>query len=318
MSSPPFVLAVDIGGTTLKVGLFDSQLAGHLLKRIPTETSRGPQAVVDQLTRLVQACLSQAARQWGECAVAALAVATPGLVDTTAGVVHFAGNLGFVDLPMARYMSQVAHGLPVTVLNDAHAGALGEVSAGALAGQGLYVALGTGIGGCLVGHDGHVTLGSRGHAGEIGHMVIDPNGPKCGCGGRGHLESLASGAAIARMYKSKSNNSSSTSARVVAERLAEGDQIASDVWQVAVAALAIAIANVTTLLDPAFVVLGGDVSASGRLLLEPLQTHAARLLPFRSLPEIVTSRHPDVAGLLGAASAAWRSLSNCQSEPMKG
>jgi glucokinase len=304
--TPPFVLGVDLGGTAIKAGIFDVGLVECLTVRQPTSRDRGAPAILEDLTRVVQSGVTLVTNEWGAGAIKGVAIATPGFVDSIGGIVRFAGNLGFSDLPLAHYISQAVAGVPVIVLNDSHAAALGEVAGGALVdGDGLYVQLGTGIGGCLV-RAGDVIAGRRGQAGEIGHTFVERDGPECSCGRRGHLEALASGTAIGRAYAARTGNRSDESAQVVAERTALGDEIASEVWHNAVAALAVALTNAIVLLDPVIIVLGGGVANSGQLLLAPLRSRVAALLPFDSSPDIVVSRFADSAGRRGAASVMWR------------
>ncbi len=306
--SPPFVLAVDLGGTAIKAGIFDAGLAECMTVRQPTSRDRGSPAILKDLTRVVQSGVSLVTSKWGAGAIKGVAIATPGLVDPAAGIVRFAGNLGFADLPLSRHISQAVAGVPVAVLNDSHAAALGEVAGGVLVnGDGLYVQLGTGIGGCLV-QAGEVIAGSRGQAGEIGHTLVHCDGPECPCGRRGHLEALASGTAIGRAYAARTGNRADESAQLVAERTALGDEIASEVWHNAVDALAVALTNAIILLDPVIVVLGGGVANSGPLLLAPLRSRVAALLPFDSAPDIVASHFADSAGRRGAAAAMWRQV----------
>src|SRR5262249_46503208 len=192
------VVALDVGGTGIKCALVD--VAGQVRRseRHDTGRERGPDAVVATILEIADA-LVKSADAAGLRARAA-GVAAPGVIAETAGVAAWSANLGFRDVPL-RELVAGRLGLPAALGHDVRAGGLAEARLGA--GRGyrhvLVVPIGTGIAAAHV-VDGVVFAGAHGAAGEIGHIVVRPEGPACGCGLRGCLESIASASAVARRY----------------------------------------------------------------------------------------------------------------------
>jgi len=179
-------------------------------------------------------------------------------------------------------------------------------AAGPGAGDFLFVAVGTGIGAAFVA-GGAPYRGAHGRAGELGHTVVEPDGPPCECGGRGHLEAIASAAAIERAY-AEAGGADGASAREVAELAGAHDPIAREIWDRAVAALASALASSVAVLDPALVVLGGGLADAGPALFEPLSAAVAERVTLGAPPPIVPAALGAEAGCRGAALLAWRAL----------
>jgi glucokinase len=187
--------------------------------------------------------------------------------------------------------------------HDVRAGGLAEGQLGAARGASdyLFLPIGTGIAGAVV-------IGSRpysghGYAGEIGHLIVEPDGPVCGCGARGCLEAIASAAAIDREYARRSGRPAQ---RLVSELVVAGDPDARAVWQHAIEALARALQAYATLLAPELVVVGGGLAGAGDVLLNPLADALDALLTFQRRPRLVPAELGDQAGALGAALLAWR------------
>jgi len=184
------VVAVDLGGTHIRSALINEE--GEILARAERETlaHEGPEAVIGR----IEACIRDVAR-----GTEAISIAAPGPLDPWKGIVHQAPNLpGWREVPLADILHRDFK-VPVHLNNDANLAALGEHRFGA--GQGrndlIYLTISTGIGGGIISQ-GRLLIGAKGLAGEVGHMTLEPEGPPCGCGGRGHLEALASGTAITR------------------------------------------------------------------------------------------------------------------------
>src|SRR3990172_9471023 len=194
---PNLYAALDLGGTKVRALVADSE--GHVYGEDirPSRTEEGLDAVVSRLAESLQVALEQAGAELTD--LKGVGVASPGAVDVKRGVVPSAPQLpGWHEVPLAEIMSRRL-GLDVCLENDATAAALGEHTFGG--GRGVrhmvYLTVSTGIGGGII-IDGKLYRGASGAAGELGHITIDSSGPPCGCGARGHLESLASGTAIAR------------------------------------------------------------------------------------------------------------------------
>jgi glucokinase len=292
------VIALDVGGTSMKAALVDEAHRVIASRRIATRREDGPDAVVE---RIVEAAADQqaAAVQDGYPARAA-GVVVPGIVDD--GVAVFSANLGWRDVPL-RELVQKRLGIPVAFEHDVRAGGLAEGQLGAARGASdyLFLPIGTGIAGAVV--IGGRPYSGHGYAGEIGHMIVDPDGPVCGCGARGCLEAIASAAAIDREYARRSGRPAQ---RLVSELVVAGDPDARAVWQHAVEALARALQAYATLLAPELVVVGGGLAGAGDVLLDPLADALDALLTFQRRPRLVPAELGDQAGALGAALLAWR------------
>jgi glucokinase len=228
-------------------------------------------------------------------------LAVPGLVDEEARTVLEATNLDWHDVPIGA-LAEDRLGVAVTVTHDGRAGAVAEGLLGAARGCADYLllTLGTGVGAAMVIR-GRPYTGAHGIAGELGHVAVAPDGPVCACGASGCLEAIASASRIARRYSPEA---------VGAEEVARGalvaDPVARQIWGEAIDALALAIANYVTLLDPELVVVGGGMAAVGSALFEPLQTGVRRLVRFGAPPPIVAASLGEDAGRTGAAIQAWR------------
>lgn len=301
------VVALDVGGTSIKAGLIDAQGAIVREARRPTGVSGGPENVIERI------CAFAADLVAGQ-PVRAIGLGVPGVVDSAAGIARFAANLGpWRDVPFVALL-QDRLSVPVALGHDVRLGALAEAQAGAGVGSGsvYFMAIGTGIAGGLV-TDGRVDNGASGQAGEVGHLVVRPGGPECGCGNRGCLEALASASRIGRIYSARTGVE--LSAREVADKMLEGDPIAAEVWNEALDCLADAMATVTILQDPEVFVIGGGLSLAGDLLTRPLAERLAQRLTFRSAPQIAVGRLGDRAGLVGASIIAWDAAAQHTSDP---
>ena len=294
-----WVAALDVGGTAMKGALVGPDGATRCPLRRPTPHRQGPGAVVDAARGALRELLEDARRQRLE--VAAAGVVVPGIVDEARGVAVFSANLGWRDLPL-RALLEERTGLPVALGHDVRAGALAEATLGAARGEAdvLFVPVGAGIAAAAI-VDGRL-LHAGGYAGELGHLQVDPGGEPCGCGGRGCLETVASGAALARRYAARAGRPVAGAA-AVAERVRGGDPDAEAVWADAVAALAQGLAAAVALLGSRLVVVGGGLAGAGDLLLHPLtKALLARLSPGSTrVPRLVLAALGDQAGCLGAA-----------------
>ncbi len=304
----PAVVALDVGGTTLKGALVGAGGDPLLRRDVPTPAAAGGEAV----TRAVLDLARSLAAAPGVRVVAAAAV-TPGRVAD--GVVRYAANLGWRDVPLASALA-AALGVPAAADNDVSAAALAESAVAPGGTDCLFVALGTGVGAGYV-RDGAVLPGATGAAGELGHIPVYPDGEPCSCGQRGCLERYASASGVVRRYRTAGGASPDGGAGDgrgrddvggagdVVARLGR-DAVADRVWREAVEALALALATSTLLLDPAAVILGGGLARAGDALLEPLRQQLAARLTWRAAPPVTLSVLGNDAGWRGAALQAWR------------
>jgi glucokinase len=296
--SEPVVVALDVGGTGMKCALVRPDGTVHHSERHPTLAERGPEAVTANIVD-VAGGLADRARGDGLDPVA-VGVAVPGVVDEANGVAVWSSNVGFRDVPL-RALLTAKLGLPAALGHDVRVGGIAEARLGAGRGQRhvLFMAIGTGIAAAFV-LDGVGYSGAHGAAGEVGHIVVRPGGPACGCGGRGCLEAIASARAIGRRYAELSGRSGST-AFDVATRASDGEPLAGTVWREAIEALADGLVTCQALYDVSVLVLGGGLAEAGDALLLPLRDAFQQKITFHRRPEIVRAELGDTAGCLGAA-----------------
>ncbi|RPK79422.1 Glucokinase [Streptomyces sp. ADI97-07] len=276
--------------------------------RRATGRERGPDAVVETILRFAAELQAYGRGRFGEGAVAA-GVAVPGIIDAERGIAVYAANLGWRDVPLRTLIGERLGGIPVALGHDVRAGGLaeGRIGAGKGADRFLFVPLGTGIAGAI-GIAGGIEAGAHGYAGEIGHVVVRPDGPDCGCGQRGCLETLASASAVSRAWAAASGDPRADAADC-AKAVESGDPAALRVWADAVDALAAGLVTALTLLDPRTLIIGGGLAEAGETLFTPLRAAVEERVTFQKLPHIVPAALGDTAGCLGAGLLAWDLLS---------
>lgn len=313
MSAQRIAAGVDLGGT--KIHTVVATVGGRVLgeDRRPTEAVLGPDAVVARIAASVRAAAEQAGV--GTEGIVGVGISSPGPCDPKRGVVTDAPNLpGFHDIPISRLVTE-ALGLPVRLENDANAACYGEYRFGA--GRGLrhivYVTLGTGIGGGII-IDGKIYEGASGAAGEVGHIVVDHDGPPCNCGGRGCVETLAAGPAIAREAAvaiaagrspmlAKLAGSGQPTAELVHAAALEGDETSREIIGRAGYFLGVGLIGVLNVLNPEVLILGGGLLGLGDLYLGPAIS-TAKSDAFEQIMAdvtITTAALGERSGALGAA-----------------
>ncbi|RKR88882.1 glucokinase [Micromonospora pisi] len=310
---PSVVIALDVGGTGIKSALVRPDGSTHHSERHPTGADRGPAAVVETILTVAEG-LAGRARADGLAPVA-VGIAVPGVVDQAAGVAVWSANLGFRDVPLRDLVSERL-GLPSALGHDVRVGGIAEARLGAGRGDRyvLFTAIGTGIAAALT-IDGTAFVGAHGAAGELGHIVVRPDGPKCGCGQVGCLEAIASAAAVGRRYTALAGSGSTgdrVSAAEVVRRAAGGEELAVRIWQETVDALADGLLIAQALYDPAVVVVGGGLAEAGDDLLVPLRTALRARLTFHREPRLVPAALGDEAGCLGAALLALDTIGDLE------
>ncbi|MGW1926283.1 ROK family protein, partial [Streptomyces massasporeus] len=301
------VIALDVGGTGMKAALI--ALDGGLLyeERRPLARGLGPAAVVESILRFAGDLRARGRERLGTIADAA-GVAVPGLVSAEHGgiAVHSArlGRHGRRDVPLREPLRHRLDGMPVAVERSARAAGLaeGRLGAGRGAGRFLFVSLGSAVDGVIGVGDGieaDAHAHAHGHAGRIGHVVVRPGGPPCGCGRRGCLEAVASEAAIGRAWSTLCGDPSVGGA-ACARAVAAGDEAASRVWREAVAALADGLIAAHTVLDLRTLVIGGGLAEAGETLFTPLRAAVEERVTFQRTPAVVRAALGDGASCLGA------------------
>lgn len=274
--------AIDLGGTKIYTILADKN--GQILSqtRLDTPVHEGPEKVMEQIALSVKTVLKQANVNMTQLAAAGICLA--GFFDWQKRILVSSPNIPDLhNIPVEEKLAAIL-GIPVVAENDANAAALGEVRKGAGRGSGhaAFVTVSTGIGAGLI-LNGQVYRGGRGFAGEVGHMVVKSDGPLCGCGRRGCLETLASGTAIARTANEALQSGRDSILRAIAIKKGgevtapdvftaarQGDETAQDILFAAIHYLGIGLVNLVNLLNPEVVIIGGGVSEAGNDLLVPL------------------------------------------------
>lgn len=291
------VLAVDVGGTSIKAEVLDATSSTLAAAGAPTPRDDGDavlRTVIGVVNDLLRALTPEQRSQ-----VRHASLAIPGLVDIRAGTSVLAANLGWRDTPVAEAVSR-ATGLPVVLGHDVTAAGIAEwrLGAGRDVDDLLVVVIGTGIAATIVS-DGRVVRGGAGQAGEIGHVVVRPGGPVCTCGQHGCLEAIASARAIADRYQDLSGRpvAGADDVRLLLGR----DRSADQAWDEATDALADGLLTACTLLAPSRVVLGGGLSVAGAALIDPVREHLRRRARVATVPTIVAGRLGSRAGVLGAS-----------------
>ena len=271
MTESGYALGIDLGGTTIKLAVIDGDGSVVANDRIQTDGEDGHDAVIARMTASAGRLLE---RNGHLPPVGSIGVAVPGAIDMVNGISHFLPNLPG-DWPEVEVTAPIrrALGIPTYLINDVRAFTLAELFIGSAQGieTGIFYAVGTGIGGGIVAH-GKVNMGVAGAGGELGHMIVDPAGPECGCGNRGCVESYGAGPAIigeanrrlvmgetTRMREMISDDLNRMVPEIVEEAAAEGDKIAMEVLDNAGFHFGLAIAGAISALAPEVVVLGGGV-----------------------------------------------------------
>lgn len=295
------VCCIDVGGTSLKVGILRAGAAHDAGARrpvlldqrsVPTPTTRDTDG--GETVRLVVDLVAQARASHD---IDGAGVVVPGIVNETNGMALWSTNLGWRDVPFRQRLRD-AIDLPVAFGHDVRAGALAEARLGAARGSAdsVFLPIGTGIAaGSLIG--GHALAG-RGWAGEVGHADVG-HGEPCACGLTGCLEAVASAAAIARRYSQRTGQQVASAAEV-ARRARGADEIAQAVWTDAINGLAFEIAQIARLVAPEVVVIGGGLAKAGDQLLAPLKDSVSMRLGPQPSPRIVAAELGDQAGCIGA------------------
>ncbi len=314
--SPDYVVGVDIGGTNMSAAVVAGPPARILTRRrVPTEPRRGPEDGLRRLSDLIDQVISDA----DAAQIGGIGIGCTGPVDSIKGTVHNPYTLPTWDgLSLVAPLS-ARFSLPVVLLNDCDVAALGEHWAGA--GRGtrhmLYITVSTGIGGGII-IDNRLHIGVGLTAGEIGHHVIDLNGPPCYCGARGCWEMLAAAPAIARFAAERAADGSlllelaggdreQITSETTAHAATQGDPAAKTVMEQTAFYLGVGVTNLINILAPEAVILGGGVIESWPLLAPTLLATAnarGTMLPFDQVKIAPAGLGTD-AGVVGAARAIW-------------
>lgn len=303
-----YIFGVDVGGTSVKMGIFD--INGTVIDKweIPTRTENGGENILPDIADSINEKMAQ--KQYAKESVVGIGMAVPGPVNA-AGVVNKAVNLGWDVTPVKEIMERLC-GIFTVVGNDANVAALGEMWKGG--GQGydslVLVTLGTGIGGGVIA-DGRLVTGADGAGGEIGHMhVMDGEKEACNCGCKGCLEQYGSATGIVRLAKRSLEKTDKPSvlrdkkitAKAVFDAVKDGDEAAEDIAGEFGEILGKGLAMIASVLNPAAFVVGGGVSKAGDILFDyirpPFEKYA---FPGSKNAKLVLATLGNDAGIYGSA-----------------
>ncbi len=303
--------AVDLGGTNVRGAIVtrDGEIQHYRTAR--TAVRGGVYAIIDQIVGLAE----DAFDEHGERPETGVGVVAPGPLEPKAGIVRFAPNLpGWENVPLKRLLEERLN-IPVVLGNDGNCAALGEsmFGAGRNVDNLIYLALGTGLGAGII-HQGQLIEGIAGLGGEVGHISVDGNGPRCTCGAVGCMEAYIGGWAIARHGELAAHSERSAmireiagegriTAEVVADAALEGDRAAIDIFARGGRALAVGIGGLVNVFNPELIVIGGGLARAGDLIMEPFRSSLPNycMLPAYQHVAIVPSALETNTGLYGAA-----------------
>ena len=310
-----FILGVDLGGTKIAAALATTQGEIVARGRSPTLAQDGPDAIIESICATINEVLSAKALEPSR--LLGIGIAAAGIIDSANGKVIFSPNLpGWHEIPLRDAIEQ-QFGVPAYLGNDANLAALGEwhFGVGEKVANLIYVTVSTGIGGGIIA-DGKLYTGACGTAGEIGHMTIDVNGPRCRCGNIGCWEALASGTALAREAVMRTTEGARTSiielvggdvskidAKIVGLAARQGDELAQELVSHLGYYFGVGLANLVNIFNPELILIGGGVAKIGDLLLQP----AIKVVKERAFStsanavEIKPAILGDDSGIMGAA-----------------
>jgi len=334
LATQGYVLGIEISGSGSRQSVALADLQGKIVRqaRRPLEYVPDTGTVLELIDDMLNEVMTPEQLHNGR--VLRVGVAVGGLVDAAHGIVRTLHHAhGWNDFPLQDYLSERLD-IPCIIDNNANAAALAEVQYGAATVTShsprnaervvLYIGLGRGIGGGLV-INGKIFHGETCTAGEIGHVFVKENGPRCSCGGYGHLEAIASAEAISHAMIELSVEHPETEAairrvtgarpeRIMAEKVfllaAEGDKVAQGIVQDVHTYLSIALANIVQLINPGVIILGGQVALAGDLLIKPLQARVSELcLAAANSPlRIAQSSFGSEANIVGAVTLALQDI----------
>jgi glucokinase len=286
------VLAIDLGGTQIRAALVTPDRAVHHRRAVPTRDEEGVTATLDRIAEVARGVLDDAGRD-GLPDPVGVGISSPGPLDPWRGIVLAPPNLrDWRDVPVAEAVEE-ALGLPAFLERDTNVAVMAEWRYGAAAGSrdAIYVTVSTGVGGGII-VDGQPLVGQAGLAGEVGHLVVEIDGPTCGCGGIGHVEAIASGTALERVARELVGAPGATTlsrmaaegepvdARLLARAAESGDAAAAAAFERAWVAIGALCASLGNVLAPQVIVIGGAIAAHHPRLFEVARREVER----RSLP----------------------------------
>jgi glucokinase len=310
------LIGIDLGGTTVKFAILTVE--GEIQQKwsIETDIQNEGKHIVSNIIKSINHRLNLYRLSAND--FLGIGMGSPGLVDREKGTVIGAYNLNWTNLQSVKEQIESGTGIPFFIDNDANVATLGErwKGAGENGKDVVFVTLGTGVGGGIIS-DGILIHGKWGAAGEIGHIIVEPNGYQCTCGNQGCLETVASATGVIRLARDLSEEFSGTSelkwliddgqevtAKTVFDQAKRGDKFALIVLNKFYFYLGLACGNIANVLNPEFIVIGGGVSAAGEMLLNGVKEYFQKFAfpQVRKSTKIKLALLGNDAGVIGAAS----------------
>ena len=305
-----YYIGIDLGGTNIVAGVVDENYQILTKASVKTNLPRPEQEIAADMAAVARQAAEEAGLSLDQ--IEWVGVGTPGIANSATGIIEYSNNLGFCNTPMVQYLEE-ALGRPAFIENDANAAAYGEYVAGAAKGakHAVCITLGTGVGGGII-IDGKIYCGSNFGGAEIGHTVIDVNGPMCSCGRKGCFEVFSSATGLIRMTKealaahpeSAMKDEERITGRTAFNYMRAGDETAKQVVDDYIRYLAAGITNTSNIFQPDVLCIGGGVCNEGDPLLLPMKEIVKKEVYTRNSPkntEIVIAKLGNDAGIIGAA-----------------
>ncbi|MBQ8121767.1 MAG: ROK family protein [Ruminococcus sp.] len=309
-----YYVGIDLGGTNIVAGVVDEEY--NIVAKASTKTNcpRPEKEIADDMAKMALEAVKNAGLTIDQ--IEWVGVGTPGIANSSTGIIEYSNNLGFKNTPMVKYIQETID-KPVFIENDANAAAYGEFVAGAAKGakNAVCITLGTGVGGGII-IDGKIYAGSNFAGAEIGHTVIEVDGAQCSCGRKGCFEAYSSATGLIRMTKeSMAEHPDSVMNKMAQERgkvtartsfdcMRAGDKYAKDVVDKYIKYLAAGITNTINIFQPDVLCIGGGVCNEGDPLLLPMKALVEKEVYTRDSEkncEIVIAKLGNDAGIIGAA-----------------
>ena len=309
-----YYVGIDLGGTNIVAGVVDEEY--NIVAKASTKTNcpRPEKEMADDMAKMALEGVKNAGLAMDQ--IEWIGVGTPGIANSSTGIIEYSNNLGFKNTPMVKYIQETID-KPVFIENDANAAAYGEFVAGAAKGarNAVCITLGTGVGGGII-IDGKIYSGSNFAGAEIGHTVIEVDGAQCSCGRKGCFEAYSSATGLIRMTKeSMAEHPDSVMNKMAQERgkvtartsfdcMRAGDKYAKDVVDKYIKYLAAGITNTINIFQPDVLCIGGGVCNEGDPLLLPMKALVEKEVYTRDSEkncEIVIAKLGNDAGIIGAA-----------------
>jgi len=310
-------VGIDVGGTNIKIGLFDSELKLICKTSITTNADMGPEIVIDNMAQTVEELITEAGLSLQD--IVAVGIGTPGPAKYSEGIIIRSTNMPkFKNVPICRMLNEKL-GAPIVFDNDANVACWGEYTVGA--GKGVrdivFFTLGTGIGGGVVS-DGELVHGCAETGAELGHMIIYPDGRSCNCGQKGCVEAYGSADSTARRatealeagaessLKKVLDEKGKITSKDIYEHLADGDKLAKEITDGTAKALAITCINMLHTTEPKRIIFSGGMIAAGDVLLNRIQDFFDEYIWTlkKETVEICFATLGEDTGIIGAAALA--------------